>query len=73
MAAELKGDPTNGPAAPGRADQITASAMLLNGSQMVMLNQATARRMDVEAARTQVELRRGYLKTLSTYSPKVNP
>lgn len=62
-----------GPISPGRADQITATALLLNGSQMAMLNQLSARRMDVEAAKAQVDLRSDYLARVGRLRPAVRP
>jgi len=54
-----------GPLSPGRADQITASVLFLNATQLALTNQLIARRMDIEAVRAQADVRQDFLQRLA--------
>jgi hypothetical protein len=54
-----------GALSPGRAEQISASALYLNATQLALTNQLVARRMDVEGVRAQAELRRDFLRDVA--------
>jgi hypothetical protein len=53
-----------GPISPGRADQISASVLFLNTTQVAMTNQLTARRMDLESVRAQADVRQDFIKAV---------
>jgi hypothetical protein len=53
-----------GPISPGRADQISASVLFLNTTQVALTNQLTARRMDLEAVRARADIRQDFIKAV---------